>query len=131
MLYRRTQQLRFGLMVLVLEDMVFGGLQLAYAAEGNPITGIISDSGLTSPTYLEFQNITEQGLGGRQQSTWRALGIAEKVGFYTNLKIPAYPEAMISHSDFRAVPAIFILGDDDPFCYSDADPIPQASAKKI
>ena len=71
------------------------GLATSYAAEGNPITGIISDSGLTSPTYLEFQNITEQGLGGRQQSTWRALEFAEKVGFYTNLEIPAYPEAMI------------------------------------
>ena len=107
------------------------GLATSYAAEGNPITGIISDSGLTSPTYLEFQNITEQGLGGRQQSTWRALEFAEKVGFYTNLEIPAYPEAMISQFDFRAVPAIFILGDDDPFCYSDADPIPQASAKNL
>ena len=70
-------------------------------------------------------------MGGRQQSTWRALRFAEKVGFYTNLEIPAYPEAMISQSDFRAVPAIFILGDDDPFCYSDADPIPQASAKNL
>ena len=47
--------------------------------------------------------------------------IWEKVGFYTNLK-STYPEAMISQSDFRAVPSIFILGDDDPFCYSDADP---------
>ena len=31
------------------------GLATSYAAEGNPITGIISDSGLTSPTYLDFR----------------------------------------------------------------------------
>ena len=31
------------------------GLATSYAAEGNPITGIISDSGLTSPTYLDLR----------------------------------------------------------------------------
>lgn len=107
------------------------GLATSYAAEGNPITGIVSDSGLTSPTYLDFQNITEQGLGGRQQSTWNGLEFGEKVGFYTNPDIPAYPEAMIGQSDFRAVPSIFILGDIDPFCYGDANPVAKATAKNL
>ena len=84
MLYRRTQQLRFGLMVLVLEEWCLGACN-EHAAEGYPITGIISDSGLTSPTYLDFQNITEQGLGGPLLPNMDSTG-AEKVGFYTNLE---------------------------------------------
>ena len=102
-------------------------LASSYGFEGTPLTGVIADSGAVTP---RISDILDEYLASGQlkyMPTWDPAGTSEKVGFFANEAIPAYPEAQIADRDFREVPSLFLIGSADPFCAGDLAPIPEAA----
>ena len=103
------------------------GLASSYGQEGTPLTGGIADSTIMSPNYGTVVD-TLAPLGQTPLAPgFESAGVTEKVKFFADPAIPAYPEAQIVDRDFRAVPVIWIGGDADPFCSGDRPPIAEAA----
>ncbi len=92
-------------------------LAFSYASEGTPFTGVIADSGISSPRLLPLQD----AFNGMDYSWWfydeglTKEGIDEKLGFYIDFASKVDPETLIN-ADYRDSPTLFLFGDRDPFC---------------
>ena len=103
-------------------------LAASYTNEGTPLTGIVADSWIATPRL----NIIAEAFAGEPGYPFGAemtvQGVSDKVGFFARDDIRAWPEAQIPDRDFRAVPSLFVNGNDDPFCGGNQAPLAEAVA---
>jgi len=100
-------------------------LAMSFAAQGIHLTGVVGDSVL-SPRVLDLFD-AYPGQPPRQPG-WTYEGVAEKQGFYSdsNNRNLITPEARID-AGFDEVPLLFVGGTNDPFCFWNLPPIPEAA----
>ena len=103
-------------------------LASSYGFEGTPLTAVVADSWITTPRILTTADAFSGEPGYPFGSEFEVQGVSDKVGFFARTDIPAWPEAQIADGDFREVPALFIGGDDDPFCGGNQAPLAEAVA---
>jgi len=103
------------------------GLAAGFAAEGTGLTGVVADSGLTTPrSWLIFAAFA--GVPGFPfAADFDLAGVVDKIGVFVDDTLPFYPEAMVSNG-FDDVPILFIGGDADRFCGGNQPPIAEAAA---
>ncbi|MDC0361962.1 thrombospondin type 3 repeat-containing protein [Halioglobus sp.] len=94
-------------------------LAMSFAVEGIHLTALVSDS-VVSPRQIQLSEAYPDNRPPVE-------GIAEKIGFYTDLEIGIHPEARIDDG-FDAAPLMFVGGVEDPFCQADQPAIPEAAA---
>ncbi len=103
-------------------------LAASYTNEGTPLTGIVADSWIATPRL----NIIAEAFAGEPGYPFGAemtvQGVSDKVGFFARDDIRAWPEAQVPDRDFRAVPSLFVNGNDDPFCGGNQAPLAEAVA---
>jgi hypothetical protein len=100
-------------------------LAMSFAAEAIYLTGVVADS-ILSPRAFDLFDVYP-GQAPRQPG-WTYEGVGEKLGFYgdTNRSDAIAPEGRID-AGFDEVPLLFVGGTDDPFCFWDLAPIPEAA----
>ncbi len=103
-------------------------LASSYAVEGTSLTGIVADSWISTPRILTTAAAFTGQPGYPFGAGFEVQGVSDKVGFFVRADIPAWPEAQIANGDFRDVPALFIGGDNDPFCGGNQAPLAEAVA---
>jgi hypothetical protein len=106
-------------------------LASSYAVEGNPLTGIVADSWISTPRILTTAAAFSGEPGYPFGSDFDVQGVSDKVGFFVREDIPSWPEAQIVDRDFRDVPALFIGGNNDPFCGGNQAPLAEAVAEGL
>ena len=101
-------------------------LAMSFAAQDIHLTGVVADS-VISPRVLDLFD-AYPGQPPRQPG-WTFEGVGEKQGFYgdTNYIDVTTPEARID-AGFDEVPLLFVGGTEDPFCFWDLAPIPEAAS---
>jgi hypothetical protein len=103
-------------------------LASSYGFEGQPLTGIVADSWISTPRILTTAAAFTGQPGYPFGSNFETQGVSDKVGFFASPDIPSWPEAQIADDDFRSVPALFIAGNNDPFCGGNQGPLAEAVA---
>lgn len=98
-------------------------LAMSFAAEDVHLTGVVADFVISTRQTELFEAYPGQG---PRQPGWTFEGVAEKQGFYADLSNNAYPKARIDNG-FDEVPLLFVGGTEDPFCFWDLPPIPEAA----
>jgi hypothetical protein len=100
-------------------------LAMSFAAEAIYLTGVVADS-ILSPRAFDLFDVYP-GQAPRQPG-WTYEGVGGKQGFYgdTNRSDAIAPEGRID-AGFDEVPLLFVGGTDDPFCFWDLAPIPEAA----
>ncbi|MBW2162480.1 MAG: hypothetical protein JRH14_21390 [Deltaproteobacteria bacterium] len=106
-------------------------LASSYASEDNPLTGVVADSWIATPRLLTTAPAFSGEPGYPFGSDFDVQGLTDKIGFFANLDIPAYPEAQLADRDFRDVPVLFIAGNNDPFCGGNQAPLAEAVAEGL
>ena len=100
-------------------------LAMSFAAQDIHLSGVVADS-VISPRALDLFD-AYPGQPPRQPG-WTFEGVGEKQGFYgdTNNINATTPEGRID-AGFDEVPLLFVGGTQDPFCFWDLPPIPEAA----
>lgn len=106
-------------------------LASSYALEGTPLAGIVADSWIATPRLRTTAEAFTGEPGYPFGAGFEVDGITDKVGYFASEDIRSWPEARIPDSDFRAVPSLFINGNDDPFCGGNQGPLAEAVAEGI
>ncbi|MBW1758554.1 MAG: hypothetical protein JRJ80_20635 [Deltaproteobacteria bacterium] len=106
-------------------------LASSYASEDNPLTGVVADSWIATPRLLTTAPAFSGEPGYPFGSDFDVQGLTDKIGFFANVDIPAYPEAQLADRDFRDVPVLFIAGNNDPFCGGNQAPLAEAVAEGL
>ena len=106
-------------------------LASSYGFEGNPLTGVVADSWISTPRIRTTAAAFSGEPGYPFGSDFDLQGVSEKVGFFVREEIPAYPEAQLADRDFRDVPVLFIAGNNDPFCGGNQAPLAEAVAEGL
>lgn len=104
-------------------------LAMSFAVEGIHLTGVVSDSVL-STRQLTLIEIFEGQPGQQYQAGYTYDGFAEKIGFYGQFENQAHPEARID-GGFVEVPLLFVGGSEDPVCMATQPAIPEAVAEGL
>jgi len=104
-------------------------LAMSFAAEGTHLTGVVSDSVL-STRQLTLIEIFAGQPGQQYQAGYTYAGFAEKIGFYGQLENQVHPEARID-GGFVEVPLLFVGGIEDPVCMASQPAIPEAVAEGL
>ena len=101
-------------------------LAMSFAAQDIHLTGVVADS-ILSPRAFDLFDVYP-GQAPRQPG-WTYEGVGGKQGFYgdTNRSDAIAPEGRID-AGFDEVPLLFVGGTDDPFCFWDLPPIPEAAS---
>ena len=101
-------------------------LAMSFAAQDIYLTGVVADS-ILSPRAFDLFDVYP-GQAPRQPG-WTYEGVGEKQGFYgdINRSDVIAPEGRID-AGFDEVPLLFVGGTDDPFCFWDLAPIPEAAS---
>jgi hypothetical protein len=100
-------------------------LAMSFAAQDIHLTGVVADSILSPRAFDLFDAYPGQA---PRQPGWTYEGVGEKQGFYgdINRSDVIAPEGRID-AGFDEVPLLFVGGTDDPFCFWDLPPIPEAA----
>ena len=100
-------------------------LAMSFAAQDIHLTGVVADSILSPRAFDLFDVYPGQA---PRQAGWTYEGVGGKQGFYgdTNRSDAIAPEGRID-AGFDEVPLLFVGGTDDPFCFWDLPPIPEAA----
>ena len=106
-------------------------LASSYGFEGNSLTGVVADSWIATPRLLTTAPAFSGEPGYPFGSDFDLQGLTDKIGFFANLDIPAYPEAQLADRDYRDVPVLFIAGNNDPFCGGNQAPLAEAVAEGL
>ena len=101
-------------------------LAMSFAAQDIHLTGVVADS-ILSPRAFDLFDVYP-GQAPRQPG-WTYEGVGEKQGFYGDISRSDViaPEGRID-AGFDEVPLLFVGGTDDPFCFWDLAPIPEAAS---
>ena len=101
-------------------------LAMSFAAQDIHLTGVVADS-ILSPRAFDLFDVYP-GQAPRQPG-WTYEGVGEKQGFYGDISRSDViaPEGRID-AGFDEVPLLFVGGTDDPFCFWDLPPIPEAAS---
>ncbi|MCP4567714.1 MAG: hypothetical protein GY841_09055 [FCB group bacterium] len=99
----------------------------SFATEGSPLTGIVADSYIITPRILPINEAYAGAPGYPLAGPFDSQDVIDKVGFFLDPELLAYPEARVSDG-FTDVPMLFIGGDTDPFCAGNQLPIAEATA---
>jgi len=101
-------------------------LAMSFAAQDIHLTGVVADSILSPRAFDLFDVYPGQA---PRQAGWTYEGVGGKQGFYgdTNRSDAIAPEGRID-AGFDEVPLLFVGGTDDPFCFWDLPPIPEAAS---
>ena len=106
-------------------------LASSYTDEGTPLTGIVADSWIATPRLRTTAEAFTGEPGYPFGPGFDVDGITDKVGYFARDDIGQEPEARIPDDDFRAVPSLFINGNDDPFCGGNQGPLAEAVAEGL
>jgi hypothetical protein len=106
-------------------------LASSYPLEGKRLTGIVADSWISSPRLYTTAAAFTGEPGYPFGPGFEVDGISDKVGYFAAGDIRSWPEARIPDRDFRAVPSLFINGNDDPFCGGNQGPLAEAVAEGL
>ena len=104
-------------------------LAMSYAVEGIHLTGVVSDSVLSTRQFTLIEIFAGQP-GQQYQAGYTYAGFAEKIGFYGQLENQVHPEARID-GGFVEVPLLFVGGSEDPVCMANQPAIPEAVAEGL
>ena len=104
------------------------GLAVGFAAEGKPLTGVVSDSGLSTPR----SRLIFAAFSGAPRYPYAADfnldGVVNKIGAFADHRSQFHPEAQVS-AGFDDVPVLFIGGKADPRALGgNQPPIAEAAA---
>ena len=104
------------------------GLAVGFAAEGKPLTGVVSDSGLSTPR----SRLIFAAFSGAPRYPYAADfdldGVVNKIGAFADHRFQFHPEAQVS-AGFDDVPVLFIGGKADPRALGgNQPPIAEAAA---
>ena len=101
-------------------------LAMSFAAQDIYLTGVVADSILSPRAFDLFEVYPGQA---PRQPGWTYEGVGRKQGFYgdINRSDVIAPEGRID-AGFNEVPLLFVGGTDDPFCFWDLPPIPEAAS---
>ncbi len=103
-------------------------LASSYGFEGTALTGVVADSTVLSPRYVEILDTYKGTPGWMFGADFETQGVIDKIGFFADTAVPADAESQIINRDFREVPVLFTGGGADPFCAGKFAPIPPAAA---
>jgi len=100
-------------------------LAMSFAAQDIHLTGVVADSILSPRAFDLFKVYPGQA---PRQPGWTYEGVGEKQGFYgdTSRSDVIAPEGRID-AGFDEVPLLFVGGTQDPFCFWNLPPIPEAA----
>ena len=104
------------------------GLAVGFAADGKPLTGVVSDSGLSTPR----SRLIFAAFSGTPRYPYAADfdfdGVVNKIGAFADHRFQFHPETQVS-AGFDDVPALFIAGKADPRALGgNQPPIAEAAA---
>lgn len=100
----------------------------SFAQEGNPLTGIVADSGHLAPNAMPVVDAYLADGLLNHPSSFDIEETTRKIGVFADMETQAGPIPSITERDFRGVPSVFIHGAADPFCGGQLPPVAEAAA---
>ena len=103
-------------------------LQNGYLLEGRSLTATVADSWIATPRVITVADAFTGQPGYPFGPGFNTDLMSAKIGIFANADLGPMVEVRSLEPDFQSVPALFIAGDDDPFCGGNQAPLAEAVA---